>query len=63
MSIGRSESLTSISDQNGDPAHSIVIANKKIMDTDLEQKGQNIKIQNPRAVSNLVLPSHFQVMF
>ncbi|CAK9313994.1 unnamed protein product [Citrullus colocynthis] len=46
-----SESLTSISNQNGDPAHSIVIANKKIMDTDLEQKGQNIKIQNPRAIT------------
>ncbi|XP_011656104.1 uncharacterized protein LOC101208955 isoform X3 [Cucumis sativus] len=49
---GRNESLTSTSNQNGDPPHSIVMANKKIMDTDLEQKRQNIKIQNPREIRN-----------
>ncbi|XP_008459634.1 uncharacterized protein LOC103498697 isoform X3 [Cucumis melo] len=45
------ESLASISNKNGDPPNSIVIDNKKIVDTDPEQKGQNIKIQNPRVVS------------
>ncbi|XP_008459633.1 uncharacterized protein LOC103498697 isoform X2 [Cucumis melo] len=47
------ESLASISNKNGDPPNSIVIDNKKIVDTDPEQKGQNIKIQNPRVVSKI----------
>lgn len=59
MSIGRNESLASISNKNGDPPNSIVIDNKKIVDTDPEQKGQNIKIQNPRVVSKVALFSHF----
>ncbi|XP_038890845.1 uncharacterized protein LOC120080288 isoform X2 [Benincasa hispida] len=53
MSIGRSESLTLNPNQNGDPTHSISVANKRIKDTDLEQKGQNIKIQNPRAIRDV----------